>query len=133
MEEFGRVVVAALSAQDVHALHSLRITRGEFEKILWPEFPESRPITNIQAGDAWSLSEPRSQSAANRAMGLYGGRQLRFLTIEESRIQTFTNFLLHRDVTILAVDEGTAEIQRIALSPSVAERKGRFKALLYRD
>ena len=133
MEEFGRLVVAALSAQDVHALHSLRITRGEFEKILWPEFPESRPITNIQAADAWSLSEPRSLSGANRAMGLYGGRQLRFLTIEAARVQTFTNFLLHRDVTILAVDEGTAEVQRIVLAPSVAERKGRFKALLYRD
>jgi len=31
------------------------------------------------------------------------------------------------------VDEGTAEIHRITLAPSVAERKGRFKALLYRD
>ncbi len=133
MDEFGRLVVAALSAQDVPALHSLRVTFGEFDIILWREFPESRPVTNIQAEDAWSLSEPRSQTAVNRATGLYGGRRLRYLTVEVGRVQTFTNFVLHRDVRILAVDETTTRIERIKIAPSVAERKGRFKALLYRD
>ncbi|HEU4725702.1 MAG TPA: hypothetical protein VFU59_10460 [Candidatus Eisenbacteria bacterium] len=133
MDDFGRRIVAALSANDARSLHALRVTRGEFETILWREFPESRPVTNIQAEDAWSISEPRSLSAANRLLGAFAGRRLRFLTIETSRVQTFTNFLLHRDVTIVAVDEGTAEIHRIALAPTVAERKGRFKALLYRD
>lgn len=133
LDEFGRLVVAGLSAQDAPALHSLRVTFEEFAKILWREFPESRPVTNIRAEDAWSLSEPRSQTAVSRAMGLYGGRRLRFLTVEVGRVQTFTNFTLHRDVRILAADEATARLERIEFAPSVAERKGRFKALLYRD
>lgn len=133
LDDFGRQVVAALSAQDEPALHSLRVAFPEFAKILWREFPESRPVTNIQAEDAWSLSEPRSHTAVNRATGLYGGRRLRFLTVEVGRVQAFTNFILHRDVRILAVDEATARIERIELAPSVAERNGRFKALLYRD
>lgn len=133
IEEFGRSVVTALNGKDEKALHTLRVTRVEFEKILWREFPESRPITRITAEDAWEMSEPRSISGAGRAVGLHGGRRLRFLTIESASVQAFTNFLLHRDVVIVAVDEGTAEIHKITLAPSVAERKGRFKALLYRD
>ncbi|MEK7315020.1 MAG: hypothetical protein AAB011_02475 [Candidatus Eisenbacteria bacterium] len=133
MEEFGRSVVTALNGKDEKALHTLRVTRVEFERILWREFPESRPITRITAEDAWSMSEPRSIAGAGRAVGLHGGRRLRFLTIESASIQTFTNFLLHRDVVIAAVDEGTAEVHKITMAPSVAERKGRFKALLYRD
>ncbi len=133
MDEFGRLVVAALNANDEAALRALRVTRSEFETIIWREFPESRPITNITAEDAWSLSEPRSLSGASRAMGAHGGRRLRYLKIEAQRIQEFTNFLLHRDVTIFAVNDVTAEIHQITLAPSVAERKGRFKALLYRD
>ena len=133
MEGFGRAVVAALNARDEAALHALRVTQGEFETILWREFPESRPITNITADDAWSMSEPRSRAGANRAMGIHGGRRLRFQTIEAARVQPFTNFLLHRDVVIVAVDEATGEVHRMTLAPSVAERKGRFKALLYHD
>ncbi len=133
MEEFGRLVVAALNALDEHEIHSLRVTRGEFEKIIWREFPQSRPITNITAGDAWSLSDPRSFTAVNRAIGIHGGRRLRFLTIEAASVQPFTNFLLHREVVINSVDEATAEIHKITIAPSIVERKGRFKALLYHD
>lgn len=133
MDEFGRLVVAALNARDGLELHSLRVTQGEFEKVIWREFPQSRPITNITAADAWSLSDPRSRTAVSRAVSAHGGRRLRFLTIESGSVQTFTNFLLHRDVVINAVDEGTAEIHKLTLAPSIAERKGRFKALLYHD
>ncbi len=133
LEEFGRSVVTALNAKDETALHGLRVTRGEFETILWREFPESRPVTRITAEDAWEMSEPSSMAGASRTVGLHGGRRLRFLTIESASIQTFTNFFLHRDVVIAAVDEGTAEVHKITMAPSVAERKGRFKALLYRD
>lgn len=133
LEDFGRRVVEALNSLDETGLHRLRVTRVEFERILWPEFPESRPITRITADDAWSLSEPRSLTAASRAIGLHGGKRLRFERVEHDRVQPFTNFDLYRGVTIVATDEASGESHRIPMAPSVAARHGRFKALLFRD
>jgi hypothetical protein len=133
LDDFGRQVADALNALDERALHRLRVTRGEFERILWPEFPESRPITRITAEDAWSFSEPRSLTAASRTIGLHGGKHLRFDRVEWTGMQSFTNFDLYRGVTIVATDETSGEPHRIPLAPSVASRHGRFKALLFRD
>ena len=70
LQELGRLVVAALNAGDESGLHALRVTRSEFERFLWREFPQSRPITNVTADDAWSLSDAGSVAGASRAVGL---------------------------------------------------------------
>lgn len=133
LEEFGRFVVAALNAGDEGALHALRVTRSEFERYLWREFPQSRPITNITADDAWSLSDASSLAGASRAVGQLGGRRLRFLRVEHGPTQDFTNFDLVRGLEIVAESGITKEIHAIRFVPSVAVRNGRHKALLYRD
>jgi hypothetical protein len=133
LREFATELLAGLNAGNEPALHRLRVTREEFERILWREFPESRPITNITADDAWSMSEARSVSGASRAMGSQGGRHLVLQRVEVERVQEFTNFVLYRGVTIVAAEAGNGAIHRVRLAPSVAERKGRFKALLFAD
>lgn len=133
LEEFCRFVVTALNAGDEGALHALRVTRAEFERFLWREFPQSRPITNITADDAWGLSDAGSLAGASRAVGQHGGRRLRFLRVEHGPTQDFTNFDLVRGLEIVAESEITKEIHAIRFVPSVAVRNGRYKALLYRD
>jgi hypothetical protein len=133
LREFALELLAALNAGNEPALHHLRVTREEFERILWPEFPESRPITNITAEDAWSMSAPRSVSGASRAVGRYGGKNLLLQRIDYERPQEFTNFVLYRGVTIVATEAATGEQHLLRLAPSVADRSGRFKALLFAD
>lgn len=133
LEELGRLVVAALNAADESGLHALRVTRAEFERYLWREFPQSRPITNITADDAWGLSDASSLAGASRAVGQLGGRRLRFIRVERGPTQDFTNFDLVRGIEIVTESEITKEIHAIRLVPSAAVRNGRYKALLYRD
>jgi hypothetical protein len=133
LEELCRLIVGAIDAGDEGALHAMRVNRAEFEKYLWREFPQSRPITNITADDAWGLSHATSLAGASRAVGQYGGRRLRYVRVEHGETQRFTNFDLVRGVEILAEGERTKELFSLRLVPSVAVRHGRYKALLYRD
>jgi hypothetical protein len=126
-------LIAGLQARDLKALHALRVTRDEFERILWPEFPESRPITNISADDAWQNALTGSLSGADRAVGSYGGRKLELLKVEPGAVVPYRNFTLHRGIAILARDIASGDEFTMRFAPSFVERGGRFKVLLYRD
>lgn len=133
LEDLARLLLAGLQTRDERAIHALRVTRREFNVILWPEFPQSRPITRITSQDAWDLSEPTSRAGVARSVGLYGGRQLSLLRVTASRREAFRNFTLHRDFAIEARDAADGVVARLRFASTVVERRGRFKALIYKD
>jgi len=132
-EDLAQMLLAGLNARDERALHALRVTREEFAVILWPEFPESRPITNIAVEDAWSMGIAQSVAGAGRAVGQNGGKDLVFLRVESAPPMVYRNFVLYRDVSILVRDRATGVEDRLHFAPSFVERKGRVKVLIFRD
>lgn len=133
MDQLARMILAALNQRDEPALHALRVNREEFEVILWREFPESRPVTNITAEDAWQASSANSMAGTSRGVGQYGARNLEFLRVESTPPTTYKNFSLHRGVQILARDPATGREERVHFAPTFVERHGRYKVLLYKD
>ncbi len=131
--DLARLLLADVEARDERAMHALRLTRREFQVICWPEFPQSRPITRITADDAWEFSLPTSLAGAGRTIGLYGGRDLSKARVTAGRIERYRNFTLHRDVVITAWDAQAKEWVSLRFVPSVVERHGQFKALLFKD
>jgi hypothetical protein len=129
----ARNLLAAIQARDERAMHAQRLTFGEFEVICWPEFPQSRPITRITATDAWEFSLTSSLAGAGRTVGLYGGHELELVRVDVDRTEEFRNFRLHRGVVIVARDTVDGSEVSLHFLPSVVERHGRFKALLYHD
>jgi hypothetical protein len=132
-EDLAQMLLAGLNARDERALHALRVTREEFAVILWPEFPESRPITNIATEDAWSMGSAQSVAGAGRAVGQNGGKDLVLLRVESAPPMGYRNFVLYRDVSILVRDRATGVEDRLNFAPSFVERKGRVKVLIFRD
>lgn len=133
LEALLQAVFVAIERNDEHTLHALRVTLPEFERFLWPEFPQSRPITNIQPEDAWTFVQTGSLSGAGRALGSFGGRRFTVKSIASSGPLPYTNFTLWRDIVITARDESSGEIQTLRFLPAVAERRGRFKVFSYKD
>jgi hypothetical protein len=133
IDDLARRLVAAINARDERALFNLRVTRHEFSVILWPEFPESRPITNITADDAWEMGIEQNLAGVNRTIGSYGGQELELLKVETNPPQEFRNFHLYRGVGILVRERRTGKEATLHFAPSCAERLGRFKVLTYRD
>jgi hypothetical protein len=125
--------LAAIRNHDEDALHRLRVTRGEFERFLWREFPQSRPVTNITAADAWGMMSANSLGGASRAIGSWGGKNLSVVRIESSGRMEYRNFTMWRDLTITVRDAATGEERRLSFLPAVIERHGRHKVFTYQD
>lgn len=130
------LVESALDAArraDEGALHGLRVTRAEFERFLWREFAQSRPVTNITASDAWGFISSGSLAGANRAAAAWEGRSLEILKIESSGRMEFTNFTMWRDLVVTVRETATGEEHRLTFLPTVVERHGRHKVFAYKD
>ena len=132
-EALARLLLEALQVGDEHALHALGLTRGEFGTILWPELPESRPITHITLDDAWEMSNGQSLAGVSRAVGAYGSHQLELTTLESSEPVAYRNFRLLRQVVLVCEDRSTGTQVRLKFAPSFLERHGRYKVVTYRD
>ena len=133
LEDLAREILAGLERSDEKALHSLRVTHEEFERIVWPELPQSRPVTNIPFSEVWGFATAQSLAGASRAIGVYGGKHLTLLRIDYSRAEPFRNFTLLRDVRILIREPVQGRVIGLSLAPSVVERHERYKALIFKD
>lgn len=127
------LLLAGLSARDGNALQALRVTRPEFEAIFWPEFPQSRPVTNITVDDVWEMQIAQNASGANRAMSGFGAKQLEFVRVDRDPPVPYTNFKMYTNVRIVTRDISTGEEDVLRFAPTFVERHGRFKVLVYKD
>jgi hypothetical protein len=133
MENLGRALLAGLLAKDQAALDAVRVTKHEFRVICWPEFPESRRVTNITLDDAWMMAAAKNHAASSRALGNYGGRDLELVDVEVPAPFAYRNFQRYSGVVLVARDRSNGDLLRLPFAGSVIERHGQFKVLMYRD
>lgn len=127
------LVLAGLSAKDGQALQELRVTKAEFATIFWPEFPQSRPVTNITVDDAWEMQITQNGSGVNRTISEHGGKQLELIRVDHDPAIPYTNFKMYSNVRIVTRDVATGEQVVLRFAPSFVERHGRYKVLIYKD
>jgi hypothetical protein len=132
-EALAEAVLDAVNRDDVQALHAIRMTYEEFETILWPEFPQSRPITNIKAEHAWEFYMQTSLAGATRGVHEWTGRNLRLERVSYSiGLAPYTNFNLYRGAVIHALT-GDGEHVQLTFAFTFLERNGRWKVYIYKD
>jgi hypothetical protein len=132
-EALAEAILDGLARGDRHTLHELLITQAEFSQILWPEFPESRPITNIRAEDAWEFHHREANKGLGKGLSQWAGQrlQLRGISCEIGKMP-FTNFTLYKGVVLHVLTE-SGEPQDIAFAEYFAERDGVWKVYLYKE
>jgi len=132
LDALARTMLRAAAAGDRATLAHLCVTRNEFAEILWPEFPQSRPITGATADDGWYFLVRRNEGGVGRLLGDWNGRPLTLVRVERGTFENYRNFRLHRGLTIVAkTPEGA--VVRVDDLRTVAERKGVFKIYSMRD
>jgi hypothetical protein len=132
LEQLARAILRASAAGDRSTLARLCVSRKEFSNILWPEFPQSRPVTGAKADDGWYFLVRRNEGGVGRLLSDWNGTPLTLVRIERGELDRYKNFRLHRELTIVAKTPG-GEIVRIDDLRTVAERKGVFKIYSMRD
>jgi len=129
----ARALLRSLAAKDRERFSDLCITRSEFSSILWPEFPQSRPVTGATADDGWYFLVRRNSGGVARALNEYAGQRLTLVRVERAQpVERYRNFTLYRGLTIVAKDS-TGALVRLDDLRTVAERKGVFKIYSMRD
>ncbi|MEP6783805.1 MAG: hypothetical protein ABI983_09050 [Acidobacteriota bacterium] len=133
LEALARQLLVAAARGDRAGLSGLCVTRGEFARILWPEFPQSRPITGASAEDGWYFLARRNTGGVGRILADWQGQELRLVRVERAgQIARYRNFRLHRGLTIVARGADGALVAIDDLR-TVAERRGAFKIYSLRD
>jgi hypothetical protein len=133
LESLARAVLAAACAGQGENLDRLKVTKTEFLRIFWPEFPASRPATGTTEEFGWWMNYSTSVGGIGEALSICSGRRLALERADFASKEEFRNFLLYRGVTIQARDEVSGDEILLGFAPVVAERQGRFKVFTYTD
>jgi len=133
LDDLGRAVCWALHHSNRDSLARLCVTAEELERIMWREFPQSRPATGLTVEDAWLLLGNRNTGGISRALQDHAGRHVRFVRWERGEtVATYRNFRLHHRLSLVVLNEQGAE-ERLDVVRSVAERRGTFKLYSMKD
>jgi hypothetical protein len=133
MDDLGRAVCRALRNASHDSLQGLQVSKQEFQRVLWREFPNSRPITGITPDQAWFGLDLQNRGGTSRALAAWGGQHLTFVRwARRDTVAVFRNFKIHNGLALVVKDEQGTE-QALDIVRAVAERKGRFKLFAMRD
>ncbi len=132
-EILAQTILDAILFDDPKMLHSLRITKPEFEYLFWDEFPQSRPATNILAGDAWGFHDATCHDGVSDVLNDHAGRELHLVEVKYTEgLAPYSNFNLVKGVVIWAVDNEGNDVF-LDQARTFAERNGRWKVYIYKD
>lgn len=127
-------IMTALDNQDARAFTYLRISGHDYQKFCWPEFPESRPVTNIPVNESWFFLERRCQSGINSGINRWGDLGYYPVRIEfKDGRADYRNFRFWKGMVIYAKRAGSGEEVAIDFAEVVIERNGLFKVYAFED
>jgi hypothetical protein len=124
-------LLRGLENGDTGLLNALRVNREEYELLIWPEFPQSRPYLHIPADEAWSFQFTKLRDGLSGIYSRYGQTPWNLVSAAEGSLEPFTNFTIHRKVKILVENSKTGERVIVDRMLTVVERNGRFKILSF--
>lgn len=122
-----QAVLDALEKGDRAALEKMRVTREEYETLLWPQLPESHDLTFDYA---WHLNEHNSSRALDRALEHFTG--VRF-ALEDVRftepVEEYDGFSLHLGARVAVTRLTDGMRGELRILDAMVEMNGGWKLL----
>lgn len=130
----GRLAEAALLALesgDRTALERMRITREEYESVLWEQLPESN---DLPLDYVWMLNQRNSERALTQSLENLGGIEFRLMDMSfDGDVEEYDGFTIHQGGHMM-VQRMTDGMQgEIPLLDVFVERGGRWKLMNFGD
>jgi hypothetical protein len=127
----AEAVLAAVAANDRAALMDLSLSKDEFEDIVWPTLPVSRPEVGMPMTYVWQDTFTKSRTSLSRILERHGGQRFELVDVE-SRGETTQHgrFAVSRKTHLIVRDaEGQERVLR--LFGSIIRQDGRSKVYSY--
>jgi hypothetical protein len=110
-EATASAVLTALEHRDREALLALSVTQEEFETVVWPTLPASRPEVGMPSTYLWQDTDTRSSAHLDETLRRWGGRRLRLVRVEFGGATTEHGpYSLSRKTHLVVRDESGAEL-----------------------
>lgn len=130
-EAVSRAVVKALSERNLAALRALALTRDEFEVLVWPKLPASRPERNLPMDYVWDELAAKSDASLRARLAGWQDRGFAIVAVEfKGAVTDHGTYIVHRDTVLTLKDrDGREEAGR--LFGSMIQQRGRYKVFSY--
>jgi hypothetical protein len=127
----AQAVLDRVARHDAQGLLALSVTKDEFEDLVWPELPASRPGVNLPVSYVWRNSYFKSRSYLSQTLDEYGGRRFELKKVAFAGEETdYGTYNVSRK-TVLVVEDPQGREQRIRLFGSIIRQNGRSKIYSY--
>lgn len=131
VKDLAASFLTSLKKRDREEMTGLALNRDEFEALLWPSLPASRPGTNLTAEYVWKQLELRSRAALSTTLSRYGGKEMKLKRVHFAKKEVLGDELtLYRDVRLRVEDADGKQIE-LNLFGSVIEARGYFKIVSF--
>ena len=131
-EEIATSLLSALEKADTTAMWTLRVTKAEYDSILWPPYGKKY---GQPPGFGWSLNSLDSKKAIERALNEYGGQKLKLVRVyfgmgKDIHKEIKAPFTIWRDFRVVVKDENGEE-KELRYINTVIEMNGGYKVAAF--
>ncbi len=131
-EAVAQAVLAAVEANDRAALMALSVSKDEFEDLVWPTLPASRPEVGMPVSYVWQDTVTKSRAGLAQTLERYGGRRFELVRVETGGDTTdHGSFTISRKTYLVAKDEEGHERTLRLFGSMIRGQDGRSKVYSY--
>ena len=130
-EAVARAVLDALAHKDADRLAGLALTKDEFESVVWPTLPVSRPEVRMPMDYLWQDTFTKSRLYLAQTLEEFGGRRYSLVRVEfQGDTTDHESYSVSRKTRLVVTDASGAE-QTIRVFGSIIRQAGRSKVYSY--
>ncbi len=129
-EQLTEGFLEALKDGDFQTMELIAADREEFERLLWPHLPASRPDTNLTPEFVWRQSQIKSLSSLRATMSRYKGTDIDLVRVELSgEVRDYGELRLFMEPEVVVAMDGVEK--RVKLFGSMMLLDGEYKIYSY--
>lgn len=130
-QALARSALEALKQGEADGLDALRVTRDEYETLIWPVLPDR---TQMPFEFVWSVTDPRSRKARRVAMAEYEGVPLELDRVElGTDVERYEELTLYRRSRMWVRRTDTGAVGILPLMDTLVEMGGGWKFMNFVD
>ena len=130
-EALARAALEAVTTGSAEELDALRVTRDEYERLLWPVLPDR---DQMPFEFAWSITGPRSRKARRAALAEYRGVPLELERVElGDDVERYEELTLYRRSRLWVRRTDTGAVGVLPLMDTLIEMDGGWKFMNFVD
>lgn len=130
-EALAQAALEAVTVGDAEGLDAVRVTRDEYETLIWPVLPD-RELMPFEF--VWSITEPRSRKARRAAIAEYKGVPLELERVElGDDAERYQELTLYRRSRMWVRRTDTGAVGVLPLMDTLIEMDGGWKFMNFVD